>query len=121
MPRGRLMPRRAATRRQLLLTPDAVTELLAPHRIMSLTSVSAASQDIAVTGGVAKAVVNIARTGTLTGRDAAAAALAELSAANSKTATVSTFVVFLPMSCILRRPPEHCCIRLQHHPARIQS
>ena len=45
-------------------------------------------QDIAVTGGVAKAVVNIARTGTLPGRDAAAAALAELSAANSKTATV---------------------------------
>jgi hypothetical protein len=66
-------------------------------------------QDIAVTGGAAKAVVNIARTGTLTGRDAAAAALAELSAANSKTATVSTSCIYAALLSIA--PPS----RPQHH------
>jgi hypothetical protein len=64
-------------------------------------------QDIAVTGGVAKAVVNIARTGTLTGRDAAAAALAELSAANSKTATVSTSCIYAALLNSAPARPQH--------------
>jgi len=37
-----------------------------------------------VAAGAVKAVVNIARTGTLPGRDSAAAGLAEMSAADSK-------------------------------------
>lgn len=39
--------------------------------------------------GAVKAIVNIARTGTVAGRDSAAAALAELSAADSKQAMVA--------------------------------
>lgn len=46
------------------------------------------TQDIAVSAGAVKAIVNIARTGTLMGRDCAATALAELSAADSKPAMV---------------------------------
>lgn len=51
-------------------------------------------QDIALSAGAVKAIVNIARTGSLAGRDSAAQALAELSHGESKPALVRNLLLF---------------------------